>query len=118
MCAQMRRDATSAVFPQVKPCAVDLQVCRGVLRCYVALAHRLAHNSTLDAVRQRGTLSDVIEYTESERFGIRFRGGTLTELRRIAESETEGNVSFLVRRLVDEALAARAARTTTRRAQT
>lgn len=54
-------------------------------------------------------MSDMTDQSESERFAIRFRAGTLAELRRIADEETEGNVSFLVRRIIENDLKAREA---------
>lgn len=41
---------------------------------------------------------------------IRVRPSVLAELRRVADLEAEGNVSFLVRRFVDEGLASRRAK--------
>jgi len=54
-------------------------------------------------------VSDVTDEPERVRFASWLDAPVLAEIRRLAADETDGNASFMLRRLIDEALAARAA---------
>ena len=58
-----------------------------------------------------GTVADVPEKITRERFAVRLNPERLAYVRELAAKETEGNVSLMIRTLLSEALAARAAKT-------
>lgn len=76
--------------------------------CSVCAGHCVDDVSTSCVVRGMLVIVSDTKPPPREVFPVRIAPSALAEVRRLAELETEGNVSMMIRKLLSEAMSARA----------